>query len=76
MVFDPQDLAVAKTVFEAVVGAEPKRALALEPVIRWSADAWRALAATLQKAGFDPRKPAHLAALQSLIDQACDASSG
>ena len=72
MPFTPLDLEIARPVFEALIDGDPKRALALEPVLRWPADDWTALASTLRETGFDPKKPGHLTALQSLIDQACD----
>jgi hypothetical protein len=67
------ELEIARPVFEALVDGDPKRALMLDPVLRWPADAWSALATTLRQTGFDPRRPGHLTALQSLIDQACEA---
>lgn len=70
--YTPLDLEIARPVFEALIDGDPKRALALEPVLRWPADDWTALASTLRETGFDPKKPGHLTALQSLIDQACD----
>jgi hypothetical protein len=72
-VIAPGDLEVAKTVFDVIVGGEPSRALALDPVIRWPGSAWSAFGDCVRLAGFDFRNPNHLAALQSLIDKACDA---
>jgi len=70
--YTPLELEIARPVFEALVGGDSKRALTIQPVLRWSAEAWTALAPILKKAGFDPKKPGHLTALQSLIDQACE----
>ncbi|HUN70657.1 MAG TPA: hypothetical protein VMU46_17825, partial [Burkholderiales bacterium] len=72
-VFAPNDMLVAQAVFEAIVGEQPRRALALEPVVRWPRSAWLAITDCMRAAGFDNRNPGHLAALQSLIDRACDA---
>jgi len=71
--YTPLDLEIARPVFEALIDGDPRRALTLDPVLRWSADAWAALAYTLRETGFDPKRPGHLTALQSLIDRACDA---
>ena len=71
--FAPNDMVVAQAVFEAIVGEQPRRALALEPVVRWPRSAWLAITDCMRAAGFDYRNPGHLAALQSLIDRACDA---
>jgi hypothetical protein len=73
MPFAPSDLEIARPLFDALVGDDPRRALALDPVLRWSADFWSAFADTLRETGFSPKNPGHLAALQSLIDQACEA---
>ena len=73
MEIDPDDLEIADMVFEAIVGDQPKRALALDPVIRWPASAWTAFTEVIRISGFDIHNPQHLAALQSLIDKACDA---
>jgi hypothetical protein len=72
-VIAPGDLEIAKTVFDVIVGGEPSRALALDPVIRWPGSAWAAFTECMRHAGFDFHNPNHLAALQSLIDKACDA---
>ena len=72
MAYTPLELEIARPVFEALVDGDPKRALALDPVLRWPKDAWSALASTIKQTGFDPKRPGHLTALQSLIDQACE----
>jgi len=72
-VIAPEDLEVARTVFDVIVGGEPHRALALDPVVRWPRTAWSAFSDCMRAAGFDFHNPGHLAALQSLIDKACDA---
>ena len=73
MSFTATDLEIAKSVFQKVVSGDPNRARLLDPVIRWTGHTWDAIADVLAQAGFNRHKPAHLAALQSLIDQACDA---
>jgi hypothetical protein len=70
--FSPGDLEIARQVFDAIVGNEPNRALALAPVIQWPPTAWSAFKDAMRTAGFDVRNPKHLTALQSLIDKACD----
>ncbi len=72
MHFDPNVLAIAGQVFDAIVGNDNARAHALEPVIRWHLKAWVAFEDTIASAGFNIRNPDHLAALQYLIDKACD----
>lgn len=73
MPFTPADLEVAQAVFDVIVAGEPRRAHALDPVIRWPKAAWSAFTEAMRIAGFDSHKPSHLSALQSLIDKACDA---
>ena len=65
-------LAIAKAMFDAVVNGDPARALRLDPVIRWSPSDWEPHAAAMREIKFDRHNPAHLAALQAMIDQACD----
>ena len=65
-------LAIAKRMFDAVVGDDPARALTLDPVLRWTERDWSAHAAVMQQIGFDPENPVHLVALQATIDQACE----
>lgn len=72
MQFDAESLEIAGRVFDAIVGNDKPRALALEPVIRWHLKAWVAFEDTIASAGFNIRNPDHLAALQYLIDKACD----
>lgn len=72
MSFNPDELEIARQVFEVIVGDEPKRALALAPVVQWPTTAWSVFTNTMQTVGFDFRNPRHLTALQSLIDEACD----
>jgi hypothetical protein len=72
MLIAPADLEIARAVFDVIVAGEPSRALALEPVIRWPTGAWAAFTDIMRIAGFDFHNPNHLAALQSLIDKACD----
>ena len=73
MPFAAEDLEIARTIFNAIVEGQPNRALGLDAVIRWPASAWLAFADVMRTAGFEFRNPRHLAALQSLIDKACDA---
>jgi hypothetical protein len=73
MEIDPDDLEIADAVFEAIVGDHLSRALALDAVVRWPASAWSAFTDIIEITGFDFHNPQHLAALQSLIDKACDA---
>jgi hypothetical protein len=73
MIFTEESMESAQEVFDVIVQGQPKRALALEPVIRWPTTAWFAFTDTMRLAGFDFHNPDHLAALQSLIDKACDA---
>ena len=71
--FSPAELEIADKAFWLIVGDDPSRALRLDPVCRWSVAAWDALADTLRESAFDSHRPGHLAALQWLIDKACDA---
>ena len=75
MPYTPADLEIATEIFWAIVRDDPRRALSLEPIIRWQKDAWGAFSATILEIGFDTRNPRHLAALQSLIDHACNAAT-
>ncbi len=72
MPFKPETLDLVRPLFEAIVAGEPKRALALDPVIRWQLSAWIAFEDTIFATGFEISNPEHLAALQYLIDTACD----
>jgi len=66
MLFGPDDLEIARQVFDVIVGDEPKRALALAPLVQWPTTAWSAFKDTMRTVGFDFRNPRHLTALQSL----------
>ena len=68
------DLKIARKAFSQIVDDDPSRALRLEPVLRWPTGAWEAFTDTLRESGFDRRRLSHLAALQWLIDQACEAA--
>ena len=72
LLFSPEDLVIARKAFVLIVNNAPGRVLQLEPVLRWSAEEWAALAGALRESGFDRSRPAHLTALQWLIDQACN----
>lgn len=72
MPFDQAALRAATSLFEVIVGNDQRRALALDPVLRWTEGYWAALNEAIQMAGFEIQNPRHLAALQHLIDQACE----
>ena len=72
LLFSGADLAIARKAFVLIVNDNPARVMQLEPVLRWKEEAWLALNGALLESGFDRHRPAHLTALQWLIDQACD----
>lgn len=72
MPFDEAALKAATSLFDVVVAGDQRRALALDPVLRWTQSYWAALSEAMLSAGFEIQNPRHLAALQYLIDQACE----
>ena len=73
--FSPDELEVARAVFSVIFGDDPRRALPTKPVLRWPGEFWIEFAPELLECGFDKTNPGHLAALQCLIDQACEADA-
>ena len=73
--FTQKDFKVASTFLLHVVEDDLERARSLEPVIRWSVSTWMAFASAMSLSGFNHRNPAHLTALQCLIDRLCDAGT-
>ena len=65
-------LAIAKRMFDAVVGDKPELALSLDAVLRWSPKDWEPHEAAMKEIGFNNQNPVHLVALQAMIDQACE----
>ena len=72
--YSPEDIEPAKGALALIVGDQPKRVLMLDAVVRWPESAWTAMNSMLRECGFERTKPGHLAALQWLIDQACEAA--
>ena len=72
--FTHHDFQVASSFLLQVVEDDIQRVRALDPVVRWTNDTWRALSCAISDSGFDNSNPAHLAALQRLIDRLCETS--
>ena len=73
--FLPDDLEIARAAFSLIFADDPRRAIPMKPVLRWSESFWSEFADELAECNFDRTSPGHLAALQCLIDQACEADA-
>jgi len=70
--FGPEALEAAFDLFDFIVDGDLSRALSLDPVVRWPLDYWATLSAAARTAKFNRRDHQHLAALQLIIDRACE----